>query len=806
MKYFTALAALLALGCTKDLDIDSRLFPCAGDTDCANGKVCNLEHHVCVNPGEQPIFPIGTDLPPKPDDGDGKTDTPASDVVDDIPLEDVEDIEDADDTTGTVDTGDIQDVGPDAPDAPDAPDVPDTPDVPPPLCADDQCEIDGECYDDGDSAADSAGCKVCNTSILSDAWTIMPTNHSCSTTACTEGQKCDEDGACTGGTPISCADDNPCTDNPECDAEKGCAPVNNTAACDDGDKCTAGGVCSEGECQKGAALECDDDNDCTTNGCKQSVGCEYVPNTNACDDSNPCTENDTCAATYCDGDIVVCNDGHTCTTDTCEESTGCVFTPTETGCDDSNPCTDDTCTLDGCAHTNNDAPCDDKNECTVPDTCSDGGCVTETITCDDGNGCTSDTCDPLEPGGCVFTVNTAPCDDGDKCTTVDTCAAKECVGAVPLTCVDGHQCTVDDCDKTSGCVYTVTPDSCGDGNPCTDDACTLDGCAYTANTASCTDNDACTEGDVCADKACVPGAAITCEDNNACTQNSCDAATGCNYDTPTVCEDGVDCTTNLCDTVTGCVFEADAGKCADGNECTDDICDGACFNPPATGSCEDDDPCTIDTVCSGTNCVGGPKCDDADVCTVDSCGGSGTCYNTPFCTEPEKPACSAVFSTCFTCEDTLLDFESGFWNPDANKCTGHKTKSTHHQAVLQAQGGSKLWGCAHADGTKYLGIGKADEGGVKFSFPDAIEMVAFDFRSYLNFKGSNAMNFEVVTEAENVAFSLTKNQTLQFFEHTFLEPVTTFTIVWVSGTAPEGINVGIDTMTYFPVGCQPPDP
>ena len=48
-------------------------------------------------------------------------------------------------------------------------------------------------------------------------------------------------------TPITCNDNNPCT-NDSCDSVSGCVFSNNTNACDDGNNCTAGDACSGGAC------------------------------------------------------------------------------------------------------------------------------------------------------------------------------------------------------------------------------------------------------------------------------------------------------------------------------------------------------------------------------------------------------------------------------------------------------------------------------------------------------------------------------------------------------------------------------
>ena len=67
--------------------------------------------------------------------------------------------------------------------------------------------------------------------------------------ACTQVDVC-KGGECEGSGPLTCADDNPCTDD-ACDPATGCAFAYNTAACDDNDPCTAGDACDQGVCQPG---------------------------------------------------------------------------------------------------------------------------------------------------------------------------------------------------------------------------------------------------------------------------------------------------------------------------------------------------------------------------------------------------------------------------------------------------------------------------------------------------------------------------------------------------------------------------
>jgi hypothetical protein len=140
--------------------------------------------------------------------------------------------------------------------------------------------------------------------------------------ACTANDHC-ANGWCTGGDPVVCTDDNPCTDH-FCDVDEGCKTVPNSALCDDGDKCTTGDLCVNAACTAGDPVTCDDFNLCTDDSCDPDTGCLFAANALPCDDGNACTANDSCADASCQpGPSVSCNDDNPCTTDGCEPDSGC---------------------------------------------------------------------------------------------------------------------------------------------------------------------------------------------------------------------------------------------------------------------------------------------------------------------------------------------------------------------------------------------------------------------------------------------------------------------------------------------------
>ena len=352
--------------------------------------------------------------------------------------------------------------------------------------------------------------------------------------ACDDGDPCTVndacvDGVCVAGTPMSCGDGNPCTDD-ACE-DGACVYAANTASCDDGNACTTGDHCADGICAYTGLTDCDDGNPCTADWCSPLDGCLHTNTTLPCNDGNACTTGETCMSGVCQGgNPLTCNDGNLCTDDACDPQFGCVFTPNSLTCDDGNACTTgdicsggtcqgsgaldcndgELCTTDiclpatGCQHLNNTSPCDDGDLCTVGDVCGGGTCLSGSVlVCDDSNPCTSDACLPAT--GCVYEWTTGACEDGNVCTTGDACVNGTCQPGDAIQCVDGNPCTDDSCDPILGCQYFP-------------------------NAAPCSDGDLCTDGDTCAGGTCAPGDPLDCDDGDACTADSCDPGVGCAHD------------------------------------------------------------------------------------------------------------------------------------------------------------------------------------------------------------------------------------------------------------------------------------
>ncbi|TNF23713.1 MAG: hypothetical protein EP329_26780 [Deltaproteobacteria bacterium] len=580
-------------------------------------------------------------------------------------------------------------------------------------------------------ASDGTGCEDGNPCTILDACVAGVCQGGTSQCQCTTDADCasfEDDSLCNGVlhcvglqcvidplTVVSCnpTGDTPCAKN-TCDPDTGqCAPraLEEGASCDDQNPCTTSDECHNGLCS-GVSRVCDDGNACTFDSCSPVTGCVYTPSTQPCDDGNGCTVNDHCGGGVCSGTQKVCDDDNPCTSDSCQGGQ-CVYTPNTLPCDDGNPCTEDDvcdagscspgvnsceCTLDAdCASQEdgnacngklhcvnhacvinpttvvtcdtsgdtdclvtrcapgtgvcgqepraNGTVCSDGSACTANDACSGGACVGTAVDCEDGNPCTTNSCNPAS--GCVSVNNNVSCDDGDRCTGNDKCQGGACHG-VAIACDDGNPCTIDSCDPTVGCKVTNAQ-----------------------NGLTCNDGNACTGSDKCQAGGCV-GTAISCDDGNPCTADHCLTASGCAHDplaNATPCSDGSLCTGGDKCQAGFCV--GTTVSCDDGDPCTVESCDpatGCGYADAANGtSCSDGDPCTSPDTCQGGECSGG-----AFVCGCQSnadCASSedgDACNGTLFCdTDGNCKVDPATIVTCTTADPCLI----GTCNPSDGSCS-----------------------------------------------------------------------------------------------------------------------------------------
>lgn len=200
---------------------------------------------------------------------------------------------------------------------------------------------------------------------------------------------------------------------------------------------------------------------------------------------------------------------------------------------------------------------------------------------------------------------------------------------------------------------------CADGNPCTSDVCTAGRCTNPAANegTSCADSDPCDGVETCRSGVCQSAAPLNCNDNNACTTDGCNASIGCTHalvsgcqacTSSATCSDG-----NACDGAETCqgglCRTGSALSCNDGNPCTVDTCSAqaGCANAPlancrtcgTSAECGDGNACNGAETCQSGRCRNGtaPSCSDGDPCTTDAC-------------EPAAGCTHELLETCFACE------------------------------------------------------------------------------------------------------------------------------------------------------------
>jgi cysteine-rich repeat protein len=200
--------------------------------------------------------------------------------------------------------------------------------------------------------------------------------------------------------------------------------------------------------------------------------------------------------------------------------------------------------------------------------------------------------------------------EGAPCTTLadvlSVCRAGACVAS---TCGDGI-------------VDTRLSEECDDGNDVVADGCEPSTCRFSCRGPA------------------TPGGVDDCDDGELCNgAERCNVAThvcaaGTNATLGTACTLPADRTPGICDGAGSCVL-AGCGNgiregrelCDDGNRVSGDGCENDCtFTCSDDARCDDGDPCNGTETCmnAGTatsRCVAGtaPTCDDRDPCTIDSC-------------------------------------------------------------------------------------------------------------------------------------------------------------------------------------------
>ena len=590
---------------------------------------------------------------------------------------------------------------------------PDTADTAPTDTPDAGCQTAADCPAPTDNPCATAGCTAGKCITL-----LLPDNAACATAdLCKVGQRC-EAGTCTGGKTQTCDDANACTDD-ICLSDSGqCkfVPSADGKVCQDADACTENDVCKAGTCITGldtceckadkdcankddgdlcngafyckfdalgrggcthnaaSVVHCDKtaDSDCAANTCDPATGTcaiKHATDNAPCDDQDPLTQGDACETGSCkagtfvafctsNADCAKWDDGNLCNgLYYCNKAAGaCSLNPASVvNCPtvDDTPCSTTTCApkTGECAAVAAppNATCTDANECTVGDVCAAGKCLSGTAVC-----------------ACKTDADCSSQASGDACLgplfcnkQAGTCALNP---AQKVTCptVDDTLCHRNLCQPKSG-KCTLTPinlhKDCTDGDPCTaGDTCDASGkCAPGNNRCECTKDPDCAakdDGDLCngvfwCDKtakpfflcAAKPSSAVVCPtvDDTACRASMCDKKTGdCALGAVIsavgkACDDNNPCTVST--TCSGGDCKGVPKDCGDANACTADSCTPStdCVHEPLAATCSDDNACTTGDHCVGKACqpAAALGCDDGNPCTADSCAPELGCAATP---------------------------------------------------------------------------------------------------------------------------------------------------------------------------------
>ncbi|HVR61560.1 MAG TPA: esterase-like activity of phytase family protein [Polyangia bacterium] len=290
------------------------------------------------------------------------------------------------------------------------------------------------CDDSNPCTADSCGAGgVCQHTPVADGIACNDGN------ACTQVDRCMA-GACTGGSPVTCAAADQCHAVGLCDPATGACSnpaVADGTACDDGNACTQSDRCLAGACASGTAVTCVSTDQCHVAGvCNPATGAcsnPAVADGTACDDGNACTQADRCVAGACSGGSPV-----TCAAaDQCHAAGIC--DPTTGAC--SNPAV-----ADGTG-------CNDGNACTQADRCVAGACTGGSpVTCAAADQChAAGSCDPAS-GACSnpAVADGTACNDGNACTQADSCMQGACTAGQPVVCPSADGCHPGVCDAATG--------------------------------------------------------------------------------------------------------------------------------------------------------------------------------------------------------------------------------------------------------------------------------------------------------------------------------------------------------------------
>jgi len=436
---------------------------------------------------------------------------------------------------------------------------------------------------------------------------------------------------------VECLSNSNCTTPPRltCKASTGvCVECTADLNCNDGVFCNGQETCNQttGLCQAGTPVSCSPGKFCSEIYLGVCVGCEFNDD---CQDPLYCNGQETCSPTThlcvagtapacksCVGGTSAgtpclvngdCSGGGTCTgaATFCNEALNiCVQCNTNSQCPkDLDYCTDAACIFNQCIQIANPVTkCGDGLWCNGAESClsSQPGsacaqCLIENpnseSTCKTQKRCTGGlhpTC--AADSQCIgaYVCSNAPevacsnnlqCPAGGTCNVNSKCALACCGPGIPVDCDDSIACTMDKCDESNDvCTHAPATHTCNNATrtPCD----TLADCP--AGSTSCGGLPYCDDGKFC-------------NGQETCGALGCENLTSrvCNIAPETVCTSDADCPSGgLCQI--DCSY-LNSG-CSNG-QC-DETTDQCKFYAIHQGElCDDADPCTINTLCTGGLCL-----------------------------------------------------------------------------------------------------------------------------------------------------------------------------------------------------------
>ena len=315
----------------------------------------------------------------------------------------------------------------------------------------DSCSV-GKCVPgatkDCNSLTSKDGCQIgtCkSTSNASNTCLTVPaqTGTVCNAddSGCTNGDACNNQGACVPGPAVDCNKLNSSCSTGSCLSTgtqtfvcQGTSKPDGTVCDADGNGCTENDKCTGGKCVAGTA------HDCGTS----SVQCIQKKCTSMAFDKYLCQDLSLADQTACDADGNGCTVGDACYGGICAAGL------TETCASAFTQCNTAKCV----ASSKTSYTCQVTPQVSYPTLYPPVSCVsTGPNTCATGYSCTE--IDAATHAGYCQPSAIVNCSDGNACTTGDACSNGTCVGGASSSCADNDICTTDSCDsKTGACVHT----------------------------------------------------------------------------------------------------------------------------------------------------------------------------------------------------------------------------------------------------------------------------------------------------------------------------------------------------------------